>query len=119
MIACGIPRWLSRGAGALGVLLAALLACGAPLATPAAKPPAAATSVSDTSAPRAGALAASASPAAAAATPLPLRKINVGMVNIGMSYLHHRIALVEGYYREGGFDAELQVLQSATLLAGL
>jgi NitT/TauT family transport system substrate-binding protein len=52
-------------------------------------------------------------------TALPLKSIKVGMVNTGMSYLQQRIAQVQGYYREAGFDAELQVMQSTTLLAGL
>ena len=50
---------------------------------------------------------------------MPVRPINVGMVNIGMTYLPHRIAQVQGFYREAGFGAELQVMQTTTLLAGL
>jgi NitT/TauT family transport system substrate-binding protein len=41
------------------------------------------------------------------------------MVNTGMSYIPHRVAQVQGFYREAGFDVELQVMQTTTLLAGL
>jgi NitT/TauT family transport system substrate-binding protein len=48
-----------------------------------------------------------------------VRAITVGMVNIGMTYLPHRIAQIQSFYREAGFDAELQVMQATTLIAGL
>jgi NitT/TauT family transport system substrate-binding protein len=50
---------------------------------------------------------------------VPVRPVTVGMVNIGMTYLPHRIAQVQGFYREAGFDAEIQVMQTTTLIAGL
>ncbi len=110
-------RLLARVVAPLGAAVVMLGACAPPAASPiGTRSPTAPMAAS----PAAGTSAApSAAQALPAATAVPVRGINVGMVNVGMTYLPHRIAHVQGFYREAGFDAELQVMQTTTLLAGL
>lgn len=59
-------------------------------------------------------------PAAAAPTSaVPLKKIRVAMTGLGVSYVPHRIAQVEGFNREAGFDVELVNAAGNALIAGL
>src|SRR5262249_37140516 len=97
----------------VAVMLVACAPTAGPGGSPAATAPTAATPAAGSSA------APSAAPPVSAATAVPGRAVNVGMVNVGMTYLPHRIAQVQGFYREAGFDAELQVMQTTTLIAGL
>lgn len=39
--------------------------------------------------------------------------------NLALNYLPHRIALARGYYREAGFDVEIEVMQSNAGLAAI
>ncbi len=107
-------RWINT----LPFLLAfGFLAC-VPTTTPGAAPPPATLA----GGPGAGAVASPAPAPALAApapTPPPLQQLSVPMADIGMSYLPHRIAQVQGFYREAGFDVDLHVMQSSTALAGM
>lgn len=98
-------RWCVRAA------LLALAACWLAACVPAAAPARGA-------APEAP-LTRDTAPATAPVAAEPLKPIRVGVLNIGPAYLPHRIALVQGFLRDAGFDAELQVLPANAMLAAL
>jgi len=50
---------------------------------------------------------------------VPVKNVSVGMATPGLNYLPHRIAQAMGYYREAGFDVEIQIMQANALLAGI
>jgi NitT/TauT family transport system substrate-binding protein len=50
---------------------------------------------------------------------VPLKKIRVAMTGLGVSYLPHRIAQVEGFNRDAGFDVELVNAAGNALISGL
>jgi ABC-type nitrate/sulfonate/bicarbonate transport system substrate-binding protein len=56
---------------------------------------------------------------AATATLLPARKISVSVIGQDINYLPHRIAMDKGFYREAGFDPELQIMQGSAAMAAL
>jgi NitT/TauT family transport system substrate-binding protein len=57
--------------------------------------------------------------AAATATTGPLRKVRIAVTGQGVAYLPHQIALVQGFDREAGFDAEIQTLAGNAMFAAV
>ncbi len=99
-------------AGIAAALAGLVLACAAPAtrdaATPAGSPPRPPQATS--------------SPGTApgpAPTAIPVRKISVAMSSTGISYLQHRVALDAGFFREAGYDVEVQIAPSNALLAAV
>src|SRR5262249_14404681 len=107
-------RWTGRGQArgwCVRAALVALAACWLAACAPAAEPARVATP--------AAATARDTAPATAPVAAEPLKPIKLGVLNIGPAYLPHRIALVQGFLRDAGFDAELQVLPANAMLAAL
>lgn len=110
-------QWRWRVRPVLVALASCWLAACAPaagpssVATPAAEPARVVTPVATP--------ARDTAPATAPVAAEPLKPIKIGVLNIGPAYLPHRIGLVQGFLRDAGFDAELQVLPANAMLAAL
>jgi NitT/TauT family transport system substrate-binding protein len=90
-----------------------LIACSSGAVAPSpAPPPSAGAGGAERSA---AGLAAAAPPPTAA----PLKSVRVAMTSTGGTYLPHRIAQVQGFNREAGFETELLYMGGNTLFAGL
>jgi ABC-type nitrate/sulfonate/bicarbonate transport system substrate-binding protein len=102
---------------ALGCLLAVwLVACASPApSSPAQAPPA---SGPGAAAPASPPIRDAGAPTAPAAVP-PARNITISMPGVDLNYLPHRIAQVKGFYREAGFDVEIQLMPGNVQLAAV
>jgi ABC-type nitrate/sulfonate/bicarbonate transport system substrate-binding protein len=102
---------------AFDCLLAAwLVACASPTpSNPTQAPPA---NGSGAAAPASPPVRDAGAPTAPSAMP-PARSIAVSMPGVDLNYLPHRIAQVKGFYREVGFDVEIQLMPGNVQLAAV
>jgi ABC-type nitrate/sulfonate/bicarbonate transport system substrate-binding protein len=101
----------------LGCLMAAwLVACASTApSSPAQAPPASGSGAVGTASPP---IRGAGAPIEAA-TVHPARSITISMTGVDLNYLPHRIAQVKGFYREAGFDVEIQLMPGNVQLAAV